>query len=348
MRRFAAGAALAASLVLSGCLGGGASDGASMSPTGATPPSGTTPATPGAGVGVNETTPSVDAALRTIEMYLTADHALDALMPAEGFAFEVEGFVSADFASGRFVLPPWTQPGPNDVAYQVTAATLHVTMSSDSPQASLGPAIGGDAFAWIGEPGRNEALLALDGPDHLAPGDVATMTGEFALSPGGIVIPKGGEFAILFGLGYSQSESAPMKIHVGGAEGSRVTLEYRSLPTPATKTPVTREESGTLSAEATSFEFPVAANSTTFMIEAVVDASATAGVDADVAILSPAGDVMSASTSPHPAELARAMRANLDEGGVGEYVVRVTLGGGSTGGQAGAPFTLRITTVALA
>lgn len=337
--------AVAVSALAAGCLGGGES-GVPRDPTSS--PGAPPAATPTGGApAANATAPALPGEPVTVKIYLTADHGLSFELPATGVALDANGIVDPESASG-FSLVAWPMPSPNDVSYQITAASIEAWISSETPQQSLGAVAGGDAFAWIGEPGRNEAYLPLDGPDHLQPGEVARLAGELPLPAGGVVLPADATFAMLLGIVYTQTDAAPVRIHVGGEQASALTLTYRSLPAAATKPPATREETVTLGPEATIVEIPVSVNASTWMVEAVADGSATSGADVDVALLTPGGDVASSSTSPHGVETVRAMRPNFEAGGAGEYVLRVALAASSLGGHQGAPVTVRITTIEIA
>lgn len=334
--------AVTLSVLAAGCLGGGETGALADPPQ---DPTATTPATPTGGApATNATDPTLPGEPATRKFYLTADHALSFELPAAGVALDTNGIVDPQSAGG-FRLPPWPMGVANDRSYQITAASIELWISSETPQQSLGAVVGGDAFAWIGEPDRNEAYLPLDGPDHLQPGEVAHLAGELPLPVGGLVLPVEATFALLLGIVYTQTDAAPVSIHVGGEQASALTVTYRRIPTPATKPPALREETVTLGPESTVVEIPVSVNDSTWMVEAVADASATSSADVDVALLTPGGDVASSSTSPHGIETVRAVRPNFEAGGSGEYVLRIALAASSLGGHQGTPVTVRITTV---
>lgn len=330
---------IALALAVAGCFGGG--DGSAPNATTTTPPTPTATPTAGAPSTGNGTAPDRGAP-ESIVLYFTIDHTLSPVLPAEGFYLDGNGLTNPALLTEGLHIPPWLAP-ENASSLQITTATIDLTFSSDSPQQTGGPSAGGDVASWVGEAGRYESFHQADGPDQLAPGALAHTTSEHEIPAGGIVLPAGSAFAAFVGIVYTQSPNAPVKIHVGGEHASRVTLTVRALPPAPMAQFAAREETGALDAQMPAAEFPIPANATTAMIEAVVEAVAPFGnVDVDVLLLSPGGDVLSSSSSPGGTEIVRAFASNFAEGGAGDYVLRVQVAPTATG--ASATFTARITT----
>lgn len=328
-----------------GCVSGDGAPGAATRPPGNS--TATTPP-PTAGI-APPAAPNATGAAVPLVLFLDAGPSLSLVAPAEGTVPVTLNFLDPEFQTQSSTIPPWSLASALPGGVIVESATFDVFYSSETPQASYRSAIGLGSFAmFLGEEGRNAILAQYQGPDALPPGEVVHATGELELPPGGLVFEAGASPSALIGFTYTQNDGAPIDVHVGGADPSRITLMARAYA-PAFGAVAAQSFDGVVDAEnGGPFEFPIEVGPDAERILASLAGDATLTLDVDVAILAPSGDAIAASFGPTPFETAKAYGPNVAAAGPGTYVVRVTVSGDNTGGRAGGTFALDVETTARA
>lgn len=245
------------------------------------------------------------------------------------------------FASFPFNVP-FETTGEFDItiSFMATAAA-----ASTLPSASGFPSAG----AWFGTPERWTFFIgSSDAPPTLEANKVYTTTMRVPMPKGGFFVRAGEQLAIMPYLNYQASDNSPISWVVGGAQPSGFALPHShfNLSAPVA-TPIVDKSgetgpnpsfTGAQNPQPYTFAFKVPPEALYIVMEVSGAPKAGTRIDIDGSLLSPAGEVLAAGSSPYERETVVLGPSALAQVGR-DLVARVTSSGSASGGT----FTLKVT-----